>query len=485
MVAAISGGAGELSRRSRPHPRPSKPRHPPQRLLSRSQATCRRSLASELNERMLAIWFMDDGYTRIRPADASLLPRSRLTRFRRVAIFRSSSERSAAAWPAGQGVTWTPPLRRRQRLDLLSETIAPFVPPSMRYKLNPDVDSNVSRSTLIALRRRFHREVLVRRGRVARMSTNQRADAIRRSSVSTSRSNHNFVTSGGVVHNCRPPGNRDPQPDEIEACEPHLFRQIELIKPTLVATLGNFATKLLSGQAGRDHARARRPAGGTLGGNAVTLYPLYHPAAALYTRAMLTVLEQDFARIPELLGRTSVAPDAGVSSPSSSPSPSGSSSRPSSSASSSLRDVELRSSSSGGNGGARRPARARARPGRRRDRLRRARLREDDVRPRRLPGARRDRAGDEPDVHDRPPLRGRRRTSRTSTSTGSRTSRRPSGPTSSRTSRTRSCSSSGPRPRATGCRRSRRSSGSSTWTCRRAHSPRRLGHRVARTDRTC
>jgi uracil-DNA glycosylase family 4 len=44
------------------------------------------------------------------------------------------------------------------------------------------------------------------------------------------------------VLKCRPPGNRDPQPDEIEACESHLFRQIELIEPTVVATLGNFAT---------------------------------------------------------------------------------------------------------------------------------------------------------------------------------------------------------------------------------------------------
>ncbi len=50
------------------------------------------------------------------------------------------------------------------------------------------------------------------------------------------------------VIKCRPPGNRDPQPDEIEACEPHLFRQIELIQPSVVATLGNFATKLLSGR---------------------------------------------------------------------------------------------------------------------------------------------------------------------------------------------------------------------------------------------
>ena len=50
------------------------------------------------------------------------------------------------------------------------------------------------------------------------------------------------------VIKCRPPGNRDPMPDEIEACESHLFRQVELIEPKLVGTLGNFATKLLSGK---------------------------------------------------------------------------------------------------------------------------------------------------------------------------------------------------------------------------------------------
>jgi DNA polymerase len=105
------------------------------------------------------------------------------------------------------------------------------------------------------------------------------------------------------VLKCRPPGNRDPQPDEIEACESHLFRQIELIQPTVVATLGNFATKLLSGsQVGitRVHGQERET---TLGGNTVLLYPLYHPAAALYTPAMLKVLEADFQRLPELLGR--------------------------------------------------------------------------------------------------------------------------------------------------------------------------------------
>jgi len=105
------------------------------------------------------------------------------------------------------------------------------------------------------------------------------------------------------VLKCRPPGNRDPQPEEIEACESHLFKQIELIKPKLVATLGNFATKLLSGRPAGITRVHGVPQDVVLGGNAVTLYPIYHPAAALYTRAMLTVLEQDFARIPELLGR--------------------------------------------------------------------------------------------------------------------------------------------------------------------------------------
>ena len=108
------------------------------------------------------------------------------------------------------------------------------------------------------------------------------------------------------VLKCRPPGNRDPQPAEIEACEAHLFRQLELIRPKVVATLGNFATKLLSGRPDgitRVHGRAQTV---TVGGQAVTLYPIFHPAAALYTPRMLEVLEQDFAGIPALIGREPV-----------------------------------------------------------------------------------------------------------------------------------------------------------------------------------
>ena len=109
------------------------------------------------------------------------------------------------------------------------------------------------------------------------------------------------------VLKCRPPGNRDPLPEEIEACEPHLWRQIELVGPKLICTLGNFATKLLSGRPTGITQVHGRPQDVVLGGSAVTLYPIFHPAAALYTPRMLEVLQQDFARIPELLGRA-VAP---------------------------------------------------------------------------------------------------------------------------------------------------------------------------------
>jgi uracil-DNA glycosylase len=110
------------------------------------------------------------------------------------------------------------------------------------------------------------------------------------------------------VLKCRPPGNRDPLPEEIEACEPHLWRQIELIEPKLICTLGNFATKLLSGKPSGITQVHGRPQEVVLGGNAVTLYPIFHPAAALYTPRMLQVLQEDFARIPELLGRAATPP---------------------------------------------------------------------------------------------------------------------------------------------------------------------------------
>ena len=103
------------------------------------------------------------------------------------------------------------------------------------------------------------------------------------------------------VLKCRPPGNRDPLPQEIDSCQDYLFRQIELIEPRVICTLGNFSTKLLRGDPtgitrlhGREEVRR-------IGPRRVRLYPIYHPAAALYTPKMLEVLREDFQRLPALL----------------------------------------------------------------------------------------------------------------------------------------------------------------------------------------
>jgi len=99
----------------------------------------------------------------------------------------------------------------------------------------------------------------------------------------------------------RPPGNRDPLPLEIEACQPYLFEQVRLIEPKVVCTLGNFATKLLSGSpTGITRVRGT-PQVHRLGGRTVFLLPLFHPAAALRTPAVKEQLRADFATIPGLL----------------------------------------------------------------------------------------------------------------------------------------------------------------------------------------
>ncbi len=105
----------------------------------------------------------------------------------------------------------------------------------------------------------------------------------------------------GNVLKCRPPGNRDPQPVEIETCQPYLWKQIELIQPRVVATLGNFATKLITGnQTGITRVHGV-PQVHTLGGRTVFVFPLLHPAAALRTPKMKETLIEDFRRLEELL----------------------------------------------------------------------------------------------------------------------------------------------------------------------------------------
>lgn len=105
------------------------------------------------------------------------------------------------------------------------------------------------------------------------------------------------------VVKCRPPGNRDPRPEEIAACSPWLDLQLELIRPTVIVTLGNFATKLLlDTRVGITKLRGRQHAWSRAGVDA-TLVPTFHPAAVL--RQGGTALAQsraDFVTVKRLLG---------------------------------------------------------------------------------------------------------------------------------------------------------------------------------------
>jgi DNA polymerase len=114
------------------------------------------------------------------------------------------------------------------------------------------------------------------------------------------------------VLKCRPPGNRDPRPGEIDNCTPYLVSQIELIAPRVICTLGNFATKLLRDDPTgitRVHGRAEVR---TIGTHTVRLFPIYHPAAALYTPRTLESLREDFHALPSVLALPAPAPVAAL-----------------------------------------------------------------------------------------------------------------------------------------------------------------------------
>jgi DNA polymerase len=118
-----------------------------------------------------------------------------------------------------------------------------------------------------------------------------------------------FITN---VLKSRPPGNRDPQPEEIDACKPYLHRQVELIEPKVICTLGNFATKLLTRSQRGITGVHGRPQVHELGGRAVRVFPIYHPAAALRSTKTLEELREDFRRLPALLEEPAPVPIGAV-----------------------------------------------------------------------------------------------------------------------------------------------------------------------------
>jgi uracil-DNA glycosylase len=105
------------------------------------------------------------------------------------------------------------------------------------------------------------------------------------------------------VLKCRPPENRDPRSDEIANCFSYLERQVEIVAPTVVVTLGNSSTKLLrADDTGISKIRGQAEIC-EIGSRTVWLLPVFHPAAALYRRPNLELLSADFKLLPELVGR--------------------------------------------------------------------------------------------------------------------------------------------------------------------------------------
>ena len=101
------------------------------------------------------------------------------------------------------------------------------------------------------------------------------------------------------VIKCRPPDNRDPEPDEVDTCKPFLLQQIQLIQPTLVCSLGNWATQtLLEKKVGITKVR-----GQAIHLKDFVLFPLFHPAAALHQGALLQPLREDFGKLKAYLDR--------------------------------------------------------------------------------------------------------------------------------------------------------------------------------------
>ncbi|MCZ6799495.1 MAG: uracil-DNA glycosylase [Nitrospirae bacterium] len=99
------------------------------------------------------------------------------------------------------------------------------------------------------------------------------------------------------VVKCRPPNNRDPQPDEIDTCKPFLLQQIQIIKPKLVCSLGNFATHVLLGR----KVGITKVRGQTFHLPEFILFPLLHPAAALHQGNLLVPLREDFQKLKGVL----------------------------------------------------------------------------------------------------------------------------------------------------------------------------------------
>lgn len=229
-------------------------------------------MADRLNERMLAFWFMDDGYTRIR---AGRKPLAEIA----TCGFSDSDLQILLKGLSHLGLS-AKALRGRLYFDAqttvsVCERIAAYVPPSMRYKLPAEIATRIPFDP--NLFRPEPAECFFDEVEIEDVSHHKRTDQT--FFCIDVEDNHNFVTAGGVVHNCRPPENRDPAPAEAASCRLFLERQIALIRPRIILAVGRIAAQNLLAtdtQIGKLRGQVHR-----FGPYRLPLIVTYHPAYLL------------------------------------------------------------------------------------------------------------------------------------------------------------------------------------------------------------
>jgi uracil-DNA glycosylase len=247
----------------------------------------------EISARALAIWFLDDGYMRIRSANMSFaeiachcFPAEAIDRL--LAILRHTFRLVGYTRASSPGRIHF----GSEASVRLSEIVAPFCPPSMRYKLHPHAEGRFAFDPDLyspGVSQVMFDEVVVEPYEEAAGEHDYFCIDVDET--------HNFVTSGGVVHNCRPPGNRNPEPDEIRSCQPFLEKQIELISPRVLVGLGKFAGQWLLKTA-EPISRIRGRVGDYHG---IKVVPTYHPAYLLRNPSAKKEVWEDMKLVRSLL----------------------------------------------------------------------------------------------------------------------------------------------------------------------------------------
>lgn len=238
---------------------------------------------------ILAIWFLDDGYTRIRH---NRNPRAEIA----TCCFNNTDIQTLIDGLKCLGIN---AYRIKNRIHLnveatkrLSEIIGPYTPPSMRYKLHPEVEKKYPFNPNIY---KLGRQVTM--FDAVEIKHVEHKDAEKTFFCIDVEETHNFVTSGGVVHNCRPPDNRAPLPNEVEACLPFIRQQVRAIRPKVIVCLGSVAVQNLL----QTQEKISRLRGAWQEFEGTQVMPTYHPAFLLRNPNMKKPLWEDMQKVMAFL----------------------------------------------------------------------------------------------------------------------------------------------------------------------------------------